>query len=506
MVAALSPGSPEPIFALKAALSRDPAGAARAGLLAMQARREEESLPLLAQAVRRFPRDARLWQVHGLSARALDDLAQAAASLTRARDLAPADALIAHGAARVRLEAGLDSVDDFVRARRLAPADGSVLQGLAAARLANGDIAGAVAELARALRAEPLWLDGHAALTRLRRMAGDPDPLASYQAALARLPKATALWAGLLSTLQLAERFDQVPGTIAAAKAAIGEQPGFAEMRAIAADETGDPEAAARYFDSAAGRGSGTVWRVRSLLRRGRADEAARDAEQRARLPGGRVFWPYVALAWRLTGDPRWVWLEGDPAFVQVHDLAAEISDIRALATRLRGLHVAKERPLDQSVRGGTQTDGPLLSRIDPEIGNLRQAIRRAVGRYIEALPPNDPAHPLLSAARAPIRFAGSWSVRLSDGGHHTDHVHPEGWISSALYVALPDEATDGSGAGWLTLGACGTLAPMLAPFRSVEPKPGRLVLFPSTMWHGTRPFGSGERLTVAFDVARFAR
>ena len=42
-----------------------------------------------------------------------------------------------------------------------------------------------------------------------------------------------------------------------------------------------------------------------------------------------------------------------------------------------------------------------------------------------------------------------------------------------------------------------------LPPFRTVEPEPGRLVLFPSYMWHGTRPFAEGERMTVAFDVAR---
>jgi len=35
-----------------------------------------------------------------------------------------------------------------------------------------------------------------------------------------------------------------------------------------------------------------------------------------------------------------------------------------------------------------------------------------------------------------------------------------------------------------------------------IEPKPGRLALFPSWMWHGTRPFAEGERITVAFDVA----
>ena len=94
--------------------------------------------------------------------------------------------------------------------------------------------------------------------------------------------------------------------------------------------------------------------------------------------------------------------------------------------------------------------------------------------------------------------------MRLTGGGRHIDHVHPAGWLSSALYIALPTEVERGGGeAGWLALGQAGDLVPDLPPIRVVEPKPGRLVLFPSTMWHGTRPFGAGERLTVAFDVRR---
>jgi hypothetical protein len=97
--------------------------------------------------------------------------------------------------------------------------------------------------------------------------------------------------------------------------------------------------------------------------------------------------------------------------------------------------------------------------------------------------------------------------VRLSDAGFHTDHVHPQGWFSSALYLALPETLGRGAGkedhAGWLSLGEARDLAPGLEPLRLIEPKPGRLVLFPSTMWHGTRPFSAGERLTVAFDIAR---
>ena len=93
----------------------------------------------------------------------------------------------------------------------------------------------------------------------------------------------------------------------------------------------------------------------------------------------------------------------------------------------------------------------------------------------------------------------------------HVDHVHPEGWLSSALYISLPAKAMgDGSGEsahdGWLSFGENRELVPDLEPFRMIEPKEGRLVLFPSTMWHGTRKFDDGERLTVAFDIARPAR
>ena len=52
------------------------------------------------------------------------------------------------------------------------------------------------------------------------------------------------------------------------------------------------------------------------------------------------------------------------------------------------------------------------------------------------------------------------------------------------------------------TRSAAGGPRPSPPEARYVEPRPGRLVLFPSWMWHGTVPFGAGERLTVAFDVA----
>jgi hypothetical protein len=126
------------------------------------------------------------------------------------------------------------------------------------------------------------------------------------------------------------------------------------------------------------------------------------------------------------------------------------------------------------------------------------------VESYVAQLPSPDARHPLLGRRRdRRIRFAGSWSVRLRSGGKHSSHVHTQGWISSALYVALPHRGADEpSDAGWLTLGQPDEqLGLGMEPRRKVEPLAGQLVLFPSWMWHGTVPFAHGERLTVAFDV-----
>lgn len=56
---------------------------------------------------------------------------------------------------------------------------------------------------------------------------------------------------------------------------------------------------------------------------------------------------------------------------------------------------------------------------------------------------------------------------------------------------------------GWLRFGATqfGPNLELSAQHR-IEPRPGRLALFPSFLWHGAEPFsGAGKRLTLAFDA-----
>lgn len=488
---AADPGHADSVFQTGASAIRD-------GL-------DAEALPLLKAGVENHPADARIWQLLGLAYRNLEDLEPALKALDKAAALAPADALIAHTRARAALEAGLPAIDPFERARRLAPNDGAVILGAMAALFAEGRLDDAIAALDRLLHEHPGWLEGHALAARLRWLRGEVRHFtSSFERALETAPRDIRLWSGMIETLMHAAMYDEALAAVARGRAAAGPHEALDGFEAACVAEKGETAEADRLF---ARLGPPTqipmaVRHIRHLLRAGRPEQAAALAEPLSRTNGGNPVWPYLSVAWRLLGDPRWQWLEGNERLIGVYDLADRLPPLDALADRLRALHIATVQPLEQSVRNGTQTDGPLFARIEPEIRALRAAVVAAVERHIAQLPPPEAGHPTLGVKRAPVRFSGSWSVRLQGAGFHANHVHPAGWISSAFYVSLPPAGPGRE--GWLTLGQPqAELGIDLPPTRLIEPRPGRLVLFPSTMWHGTIPFEAGERLTVAFDVAR---
>ena len=218
--------------------------------------------------------------------------------------------------------------------------------------------------------------------------------------------------------------------------------------------------------------------------------------------PNESQFWPYCSLAWRLLGDPSALWLEGDPGFAATIDLDIEETEISDLAVFLRSLHRMNAPYPEQSVRNGRQTDRNLLLHHDQCIMALRERLTAEVIAWRDNLPESDTHHPLLSRKPESICYTGSWSVQLAEGGHHSAHTHPKGWASSAFYVALPRHMGNDHG-GELALGIPPPeLGLSLQPETYIQPKTGRLVLFPSTSWHGTVPFAGEERLTLAFDIA----
>ncbi|MBV8593098.1 MAG: tetratricopeptide repeat protein, partial [Caulobacteraceae bacterium] len=239
----------------------------------------------------------------------------------------------------------------------------------------------------------------------------------------------------------------------------------------------------------------------------GRADDAERLAlVLQDRQPLDQYALALLATAWRLKGDARYAELYDYDRVVGAFTLdtpkgwttlAAYLAD---LAQALEPLHPFAAHPVGQSVRGGSQTRGDLATAEAPAIQAFFEAVDGPIRRYIAGLGRGD--HPLRRRIGRGYRFQGVWSVKLRSSGFHTDHIHHKGWISSACYIALPPAVETGH-EGWLKFGEPGVpTAPPLGPERFEKPEPGKLVLFPSYMWHGVVPFGGdAPRLSMAFDL-----
>jgi tetratricopeptide (TPR) repeat protein len=464
-------------------------------------------LPKLQRALR-TTRDYRLWHIHGLILRQLGRREEALPSLRRAVELNSQAAKPAFALAKTLYEAGLPSLEEHGRALLLSPGDPEIVSSMTFAFVGEGRVDDAIAGLARILSRSPLWLEGHMMLARLRWIQGERVGFTrNFDEALATHSQAYDLRREQLIALIHAEQWDEVLKKIQEGRAAMGDLPLFAINEAIVLAETGETERAEPLLELLKDSRDGPIQvrRVRHFLRSGRPELAAEVIESWLYRPEGYMFWPYASITWRMIDEPRWQWLEGDESFVGVYDIADRLPPLDRLADTLRRLHTLSGHPLDQSLRGGTQTDGDIFKHIDPVLVQLREAIRVTVAEHVAGFPPRDDRHPLLGPPRGTIEFEGAWSVRLRGRGFHVNHVHPAGWISSALYIVLPPDMGGGNNAGFLTLGEPRetNFEIDLPPHRTIEPKPGRLVLFPSYTWHGTRPFGQGERLTVAFDVAR---
>lgn len=486
----------------------DPRNANAAAAFGLQARKtgsEREALPLLIRAAQLNPDHAGIWQVLGLCHRARDDMASALGALAHAATLAPQDALIAHAHARTAMEAGLPATHLFNQALQLAPLDGGIIIGRSAAQMAEGNLAVAIADLDAVLIRNPAWYEGHAALSRLRWIGGEGARFtASLDRALGLSPADINLWSQLVLLTFQARQFAQTHDIILRARRTIGRDEAFLYIEACCLAELNRTQEADQAFSTIGDVDAPMMveHRVRHALRTGRIDEAeslcARYGGER---PLADLLLPYTHIVWQMQGDPRWQQWAERPNLFGVYDIAAQLPPQDMLIDVFTALHHAAHEPLEQSVRGGSQTDGPLFSRIDPVIQAVRSAVLSAVRSHIEAMPPQDRR---LSAKDDDVQFAGSWSVLLHGAGHHASHVHQAGWLSSALYIALPHQHEMGPApSGWLTLGKPpAELGTGLEPTQMIEPKFGRLVLFPSTMWHGTEPIAGGKRLTVAFDIA----
>ena len=345
----------------------------------------------------------------------------------------------------------------------------------------------------------------HERLAEMRAEAGEGETFAdAYVAALRGRPRDKALQLSYSMSLARAGRLEAALESIDSARATFGGDRDFMLLEIFVANHAGLVDRSGALLDRLDDLPDAQLARGQHRLQTGRPREAQRFLEAAVQAnPDSLMNWAVLAVAWRLTGDPRHAWLCEQPGLYGSRDLGLSAAELTRLAEVLRALHSARFHPVGQSLRGGTQTRGGLLARPEPEIAALGEALGDAVRDHIANLPPADPKHPLLRYRDSHLSFGGSWSVRLADGGFHVAHVHPGGVLSSACYISLPEGlGEEDAQEGWLEIGRPPPeLKVDLPPLQLVEPRAGKLVLFPSYVFHGTRPFRAGERLSVAFDV-----
>lgn len=473
--------------------------------------RADLAIAQLQPLAERMPQTSAVWRLLGIAYHEEQLEPEAVAALTQAMALDGSDIGTATMLAQSSFLAGLAAVPHFERLLALAPNDLNGLRGYAAALAAEGESLAAEQLLRAALNEQPDWLAGHKLLASLRYTAGDKLHFAdSYCTACAMQPNNLNLRLEWFRALAQIKDWEAASRILEDGISLFGLQPQLLLARLFIASESGQEAQAAQLFQETAALDDVVrdMALIRFCLRQGELDTAEATALRRVQTPSAAVFWPYLSLIWRLRDDPRAQWLDGAPPLVSAMELAFGDQELAQLADVLRQLHRARSPFAEQSVRGGTQTDQNLFLRHEPILRSLKTKVQGAVSRYVAQLPAPVTGHPLLGVERTDLlrgrmQFSGSWSVRLAAQGFNVSHTHPMGLLSSALYISLPPAAQMGEApAGWIQFGTPPPeLNLPLQPYLQLQPKPGRLVLFPSTSWHSTVPFDDGERLVVAFDV-----
>ena len=471
-------------------------------LLLTQNNEPKQALALLEDRDTTLYTNVRYWSARANAERAIGRKRDALASFDRAARLDPQNSNALHGRARMSLETGLAAGDHYRHAVTANPGDATAWLGFAQALEAEGD-AEQAQQIARSLvEQHPGWIEALELLAQLRWAADDRKAFTDHYGG----PSDVAVVLSRCRMLAGIDRFAEAAEVAAEARAIHHTDPLLALVEAIHRGEAGDDDRAESIFATLAVESVDRfVHEARHRLRIGQLNEAEELlARAIAAAPDHIAAWALRGIAWRLLGDPRADWLYQPDRLIRFISLELDDEELGQAAACLDRLHDGSTMPVGQSVRNGSQTRGGLFDRHEREVAAIEQGYRRAVDEYREQLPPEDPTHPLLRYRNSPWTFAGSWSVRLFESGRHTEHIHPLGLLSSAAYFAVPAATgeADSQREGWLELGRPPPdLRLNLEPLTAIRPELGSCALFPSFLYHGTRPFSAGKRMSVAIDI-----
>lgn len=183
--------------------------------------------------------------------------------------------------------------------------------------------------------------------------------------------------------------------------------------------------------------------------------------------------------------------------FVKVIDLDADPAFHVSLDAELRAHPSLTFEPEGLVTRAGRQS-GDLAAAATPALAQLAALARHHLAMRHAALTGGD--HPWL-AARTDDWSLTMWGTILQPGGAVEPHIHAPNWLSGVYYPALP-KAIDRDEEGGFAIGVFPEALGGGGFSRTYAARSGRMILFPSWLWHATMPFGGeADRISLAFDL-----
>ncbi|MEY3411137.1 MAG: hypothetical protein RL593_713, partial [Pseudomonadota bacterium] len=173
---------------------------------------------------------------------------------------------------------------------------------------------------------------------------------------------------------------------------------------------------------------------------------------------------------------------------------------LNALLNDINNAEIAER--VQGMLHNGKQSAGNLFKRPEDSFRTLGELVKKEFINYKNKFSGADCE--LIKSFPEELEFTSSWFVKMRQGGHLDSHIHEIGWISGAVYLAMPsDKKSPEEGA--FEYGTHGDSYPQKHsnfPVGRVIPNVGEIVLFPSSLFHRTIPFTSNEeRICIAFDL-----
>ena len=341
----------------------------------------------------------------------------------------------------------------------------------------KGDLPAAVNAYKKAIQLFPNYTDAHNNLGETLRDQGNmPAAIKSYQAALALNPSHQNANYNMAEFLYLAKKYEE----------------------AIA------------YFE----RSQLDDWQARKLYCLYKAEKFDAFKANRDALAGGMLNnSPFIAtLSTHFsinsnTPDPYNFCKNALDFVYQNKILAADSALLKDLLNDINTADIAERK--QGRLINGQQSAGNLFKRPEASFRQLAELIKQAFLNYKHKFAQADCA--LIQSFPDELEFTSSWYVKMQQGGHLSAHIHEIGWISGAVYLAMPPK---NGLEGAFEYGTHGDDYPILAPKTAADfpiahimPSVGDIVLFPSSLFHRTIPFyaepfnSNQQRICIAFDL-----